>query len=88
MRLKQRNFQRRFATCLVVVDGTECPVERPTDKILQKLVYSGKKKFHTLKYEGLNCYFEIIFNKNANSTSSRSLLHLLIIEFYICLLSC
>ena len=30
-------------------DGTERPIVRPTDKELQQLYYSGKKKQHTLK---------------------------------------
>lgn len=30
-------------------DGTERPVVRPKDKVLQKLYYSGKKKLHALK---------------------------------------
>nr|WP_268768093.1 transposase family protein [Leptospira santarosai] len=33
----------------VIIDGTERPIRRPTDKDLQKEFYSGKKKRHTIK---------------------------------------
>ncbi|ALE37908.1 transposase [Leptospira interrogans serovar Hardjo-prajitno] len=33
----------------VIIDGTERPLRRPTDKDLQKEFYSGKKKRHTIK---------------------------------------
>ncbi|OQM30406.1 transposase [Leptospira interrogans serovar Canicola str. Gui44] len=32
----------------VIIDGTERPIRRPTDKDLQKEFYSGKKR-HTIK---------------------------------------
>jgi len=35
----------------MIVDGTECPVERPLDDTDQRAYYSGKKKKHTIKYE-------------------------------------
>ena len=34
----------------VIMDGTERPVQRPTDSEKQKLNYSGKKKGHTRKH--------------------------------------
>ena len=34
---------------LLVIDVTESPIQRPKNKKLQKLCYSGKKKVHTLK---------------------------------------
>ncbi|EKO04944.1 transposase, IS4-like family protein [Leptospira interrogans serovar Pyrogenes str. L0374] len=33
----------------VIIDETEKPIRRPTDKDLQKEFYSGKKKRHTIK---------------------------------------
>jgi hypothetical protein len=36
---------------LMVVDATECPIERPKEKEEQEFFYSGKKKKHTIKYE-------------------------------------
>ncbi|WP_426580205.1 transposase family protein [Leptospira interrogans serovar Szwajizak] len=33
----------------VIIDGTERPIRRPTNKDLQKEFYSGKKKKHTIK---------------------------------------
>ena len=35
----------------VVVDVTECPVERPSDSDLQKYLYSGRYHQHSIKYE-------------------------------------
>jgi hypothetical protein len=40
-----------FENVFAIVDGTECPIERPCDDNLQKNFYSGKKKKHTIKYE-------------------------------------
>jgi hypothetical protein len=40
-----------FENIQIIVDGTECPIQRPTDDDIQWLFYSGKKKKHTLKYE-------------------------------------
>ena len=37
-------------TVTMIVDSTECPIQRPC-KVLQEIFYSGKKKKHTLKYE-------------------------------------
>lgn len=34
----------------MILDSTECPINRP-NKTIQKFFYSGKKKKHTLKYE-------------------------------------
>jgi hypothetical protein len=34
----------------MIVDATECPIQRPCSKI-QEVFYSGKKKKHTMKYE-------------------------------------
>jgi len=35
----------------VVLDATECPIQRPHHWYVQSLYYSGKKKRHTIKYE-------------------------------------
>lgn len=35
----------------MALDGTECPVQIPTEFLIQKHYYSGKKKKHTIKYE-------------------------------------
>jgi hypothetical protein len=35
-------------------DGTECPIERPSDPTQQRQYYSGKKKRHTVKYNVMN----------------------------------
>jgi len=35
----------------LIVDATECPIERPSDYETQREYYSGKKKKHTVKYE-------------------------------------
>ncbi|MGD1700224.1 transposase family protein [Dapis sp. BLCC M229] len=44
-------FMERFPEVeRVVMDGTERPVQRPTDSEKQKLNYSGKKKRHTRKH--------------------------------------
>ncbi len=36
----------------LVLDATECPIRRPSR--YQRIYYSGKKKEHTVKYEGNN----------------------------------
>lgn len=50
----QIKFSRRLANrnrrINVIIDATECEIERPGDA-RQKLFYSGKDKRHTLKYE-------------------------------------
>ena len=35
----------------VVVDATECPIQRPLEPWIESSTYSGYKKRHTLKYE-------------------------------------
>ncbi len=35
----------------MALDTTECPIQRPSDCIIQRLMYSGKSKKHSLKYE-------------------------------------
>ena len=35
----------------VIIDSTECPIQRPVDSEDQRMFYSGYKKVHTLKYE-------------------------------------
>src|SRR5687768_2113448 len=40
-----------FSKCFLIVDCTDCKVERPSSKDVQKAFYSGKKKTHTIKYE-------------------------------------
>ncbi|KAL0486368.1 insertion sequence transposase [Acrasis kona] len=39
-----------FHKVYVVVDATECNIQRPFDVHIQEVYYSGKKKRHTLKY--------------------------------------
>ena len=34
---------------VIIPDGTETPIQRPTDNETQKEFYSGKKKRHTVK---------------------------------------
>lgn len=52
-----------WTPCLLALDGTECPVQRPRDYQKQRALYSGKECCHTLKYEvavritdGLPCW--------------------------------
>lgn len=61
MRSRAVNVTNEFCSCLCVLDATECPVTRSLDKELDKLLYSGKKKIRTLKYESKNniCYFNV-----------------------------
>lgn len=35
----------------IILDATECPIERPSDYETQKMYYSGKSKTHCVKYE-------------------------------------
>ena len=35
----------------MVVDTTECPIQRPLEPWIESSTYSGYKKRHTLKYE-------------------------------------
>lgn len=35
----------------VVLDGTDCPIQRPLNNEIQRQFYSGKHKKHTIKYE-------------------------------------
>jgi transposase len=42
-------FMQDFPDVTVIVDATEQPTYRPTDRDTQKRYYSGKKKRHTLK---------------------------------------
>jgi DDE superfamily endonuclease/Helix-turn-helix of DDE superfamily endonuclease len=47
-----QNLEQVLALCVAVdfmIDGTERPIQRPTDPIEQKDQYSGKKKRHTVK---------------------------------------
>jgi hypothetical protein len=39
-----------FEGILIIVDGTECRIQRPNGSV-QRVFYSGKKKCHTIKYE-------------------------------------
>lgn len=52
---RQINFSRRLdggnKGINVVVDATECRIDRPQDNATQKEYYSGKDKCHTIKYE-------------------------------------
>jgi hypothetical protein len=38
-------------TVNMTLDVTECPIQRPSDNIIQRQYYSGKKRKHTIKYE-------------------------------------
>lgn len=60
-RFDEANVYNKFPECLIVLDVSECPVQRPKDPQIQKLLWSGKKKMHTLKYECKLLYFN---NKN------------------------
>jgi hypothetical protein len=46
-------FMQDFPDVTVIVDATEQPTYRPTDRDTQKRYYSGKKKRHTLKTQVL-----------------------------------
>src|SRR4051812_31917762 len=35
----------------LVLDATECEIQRPSDYVTQKRFYSGKSKMHSVKYE-------------------------------------
>jgi hypothetical protein len=35
---------------MILIDTTECPINRPTNFILQQILYSGYKRKTTLKY--------------------------------------
>jgi hypothetical protein len=35
---------------MILIDTTECPINRPTNFILQRILYSGYKRKTTLKY--------------------------------------
>ena len=35
----------------LVIDCTVCPIERPSDNMVQRLFFSGKHKMHCVKYE-------------------------------------
>ena len=39
-----------FRNIWMIVDGTECRVKRQKSIYLQRIYYSGKKKYHSLKY--------------------------------------
>jgi len=45
--LESRQIQTQIS---LVIDATECPIQRPSADI-QRIFYSGKKKKHTIKYE-------------------------------------
>jgi hypothetical protein len=49
-RFEQPRLNGLFSTSLLIVDGTECPIERPIEDAIQNFFYSGKKKKHTIKY--------------------------------------
>lgn len=44
-------FQNGVNMVNMVLDATECPIEKPIDWTTQNRYYSGKKKKHTIKYE-------------------------------------
>jgi hypothetical protein len=63
-----QNLEQVLALCASVdfiIDGTERPVQRPTDASEQKCQYSGKKK-HILSKLTLSTPFEIIGLKDAD----------------------
>jgi len=35
----------------MILDGTECPIQRPQNNEVQRYFYSGKSKKHSIKYE-------------------------------------
>jgi len=47
--IDKRTFLK-YSTLSLVIDGTECPINRPSNNETQRLYYSGKKKQHTIKY--------------------------------------
>ena len=47
----QPEVQGIFDGLNLIVDGTECRIQRPSMDSVQRLFYSGKKKCHTIKYE-------------------------------------
>lgn len=49
--LDNRSFQGKLGTINLVLDATVCPIERPEDNYIQKLMFSGKHKKHAIKYE-------------------------------------
>ncbi len=49
----------RLSNVCLVLDATECPIRRPTRN--QRIYYSGKKKCHTVKYEGNDISFKLSF---------------------------
>jgi len=51
IRLANRFLGRLGYRFNLVLDATECPIERPADNAVQRLHYSGKSKQHALKYE-------------------------------------
>ena len=54
-RLVLDNVYAEYPNCLLVLDVSECPVQRPSDPEMQRLLFSGKKKKHTVKYECKIC---------------------------------
>jgi hypothetical protein len=57
-----------FARTFTVIDGTVCPLERPKNRDISELYYSGKHKQHVMKYivcvsitSGLICYVSEAF---------------------------
>lgn len=49
--MKDRFYENRIMTVNLILDGTECLIERPIDNLIQRQYYSGKKRKHTIKYE-------------------------------------
>ncbi|WP_367648990.1 transposase family protein [Leptospira interrogans] len=61
----------------VIIDGTERPIRRPTDKDLQKEFYSGKNKRHMIKNLILtNKDKAILFLSNTISGAKHTILKL------------
>ena len=54
-RFNQLQPRGMFGQCLLVVDSTECPIQRARDDDAQRLFYSGKAKDHTIMYEVCAC---------------------------------
>jgi len=53
--LNLRTIGTENCSIKLAIDGTDCPIQRPSDWNVQKFFYSGYKKKHSVKYEvGVN----------------------------------
>ena len=61
----------------VTADGTHCPVQRPSEKTVRRMIYSGKKKrfaYNTSVYTNANGVVIRISRSSVNSTGDITLL--------------